>query len=529
MEGDHSFSDHGFYKFKTPKAADRRAKIPGVRMLQMGMQDAAQNVRDGQYAGAAGNVLRGAMAGSIDAVTALPRAVGRAVSKAGTPLGQFASALATGDPERFGNELDAFTGAMAAPAATPDQAPAASTRALPASAMSGALEGELMPSMRGTGSIAFADGRVQQITDDYGANVNTFDMQGANAEFAKANRIRQQTIDAQPQGAGIVIPGADPVQDVYERARALMEDARNAPAGPRRSGLIRSAQLLSGQGDTLAGLQGGDRRNATTLASTQQNNAAAMARENASNRNALMRQILGDNASMQRTERRGENQLAYARAQGGGPQGLSPSDFRTLLDTGLVRQTDDGEIDLEDPQTLALYTAVIRRSLGGEPELGFANGGLVPGYADGGMISTGPTAPAMPELQGYQAYARSAMEKGLDPVEFSQFLTMQGAAGQRTTAIGMADGGEVPGPDASGKMVVDSNPAAPTDSIPAMIDGKQPAKLDSGEFVIPRDVVQFFGTDKLNKMIAQARKPADGGQPQGAAGVSAIGAAQAAG
>ena len=53
---------------------------------------------------------------------------------------------------------------------------------------------------------------------------------------------------------------------------------------------------------------------------------------------------------------------------------------------------------------------------------------------------------------------------------------------------------------------MDTDPNAPTDSIPAMVDEAMPAKLDSGEFVIPKDVVQFFGTDKLNKLIAQARQ-----------------------
>jgi hypothetical protein len=77
----------------------------------------------------------------------------------------------------------------------------------------------------------------------------------------------------------------------------------------------------------------------------------------------------------------------------------------------------------------------------------------------------------------------------------------------RNRPMAFANGGEIPDPrDVSGRMVVDADPNAPTDSIPAMVDETMPAKLDSGEFVIPTDVVQFFGTDKLNKMIAQARQ-----------------------
>jgi hypothetical protein len=77
----------------------------------------------------------------------------------------------------------------------------------------------------------------------------------------------------------------------------------------------------------------------------------------------------------------------------------------------------------------------------------------------------------------------------------------------RHSAIQFAKGGSVP---VGGKMVVDPDPNAPTDSIPAMIDGQRPAALDSGEFVIPRHAVMFHGIDKLNKLIAQAEKePAD--------------------
>lgn len=143
-------------------------------------------------------------------------------------------------------------------------------------------------------------------------------------------------------------------------------------------------------------------------------------------------------------------------------------------------------------------------------------------FASGGYVE--PAAPpAMPVLREYQAYSRGAMERGLDPVSFDQFISLRQGAQQRMATpgrIGMADGGMVP--DTSGKMVVDTDPNASTDSIPAMIDGQQPAALDSGEFVMPKDAVLFYGTDKLQKMIEKARKPADGGQDSAAAGISAM-------
>ena len=78
--------------------------------------------------------------------------------------------------------------------------------------------------------------------------------------------------------------------------------------------------------------------------------------------------------------------------------------------------------------------------------------------------------------------------------------------------VGMAGGGAVP---AAGKMVIDTDPNARTDSIPAMIDGEQPAALNSGEFVFPTDVTNYYGTKMLGGMIEKARQGANGSKPSG--------------
>ena len=173
---------------------------------------------------------------------------------------------------------------------------------------------------------------------------------------------------------------------------------------------------------------------------------------------------------------------------------------------------------LADPRLRDAYIMVY-----GPPR--FANGGIVPdydsaiGYAQGGMVrgagygQTPQAAAVLPEVNEYREYAMGAQAMGLPAVPFEKFLTMRTGAKQVAQAqpsqgaMAFANGGSVPDPrDVSGKMVMDADPNAPTDSIPAMVDESMPAKLDSGEFVIPKDVVQFFGTDKLNKMIAQARQ-----------------------
>jgi hypothetical protein len=141
---------------------------------------------------------------------------------------------------------------------------------------------------------------------------------------------------------------------------------------------------------------------------------------------------------------------------------------------------------------------------------GYAEGGVVQGAMYGQVPQA---AQAMPEVLEYRDYAMGAKQLGLPAIPFEQFTMLRAQARQvpqmhqPMRAMGFANGGEIPAPnDVSGKMVIDTDPNAPTDSIPAVVDGQMPAALDSGEFVIPKDVVAFFGTDKLNKMIAQARK-----------------------
>lgn len=175
-----------------------------------------------------------------------------------------------------------------------------------------------------------------------------------------------------------------------------------------------------------------------------------------------------------------------------------------------------------------------------------ANGGLVQTFAQGGLVggqqpqlpaSDSPNLPIqgdMPAIQNYQKYVQLAREMGVPPVDFQNFSKMsaqapasspgvpmpqmqQGAMGDQR-ALNFADGGLVPPGgaldqmQADEKLVMDTDPNAPTDSIPATVDGTQPARLDSGEFVMPADVVMFYGTQKLKKLIEQARKPEGEGE-----------------
>ena len=101
-------------------------------------------------------------------------------------------------------------------------------------------------------------------------------------------------------------------------------------------------------------------------------------------------------------------------------------------------------------------------------------------------------------------------------VPMEQFMVIQGQAMQNAPAppmqgyagggvVSMEDDMDFRMPSAAGKMVIDTDPDAETDSIPAMVDGTQPAALNSGEFVMPTDVAMYYGTKFLNSLIEKAR------------------------
>jgi hypothetical protein len=142
---------------------------------------------------------------------------------------------------------------------------------------------------------------------------------------------------------------------------------------------------------------------------------------------------------------------------------------------------------------------------------------IAPSYAAGGPVQapiyggTPAVSQVDPVVQAYRDYMVKAQQTGVPVVPFQQFaqlksMTMQAPPQAQPGALGLAGGGSVP---VAGKMVVDTNPQAGVDSIPATIDGKAPAALNSGEFVIPTDVVNYYGTKFLNGLLERARTAGD--------------------
>ena len=354
--------------------------------------------------------------------------------------------------------------------------------------------------------------------------VNTYDSTYALEQGRKVNAIRQQTIDAQPRGAGIVMPEADDGSAaMYDRALRLRDQAGRTRDPGKASALISQARQLDGMAERASMSKEAD-------TSLQRMMLELQAQQPLNDARAFQAEAAGI-ASLT-PEQQAKQQFKF-------------SDLGSLMESGLLPiDPDTGQPDFSSPMGQIVMSLMGDSYMPGANmgTVKMAEGGMVSAiqsYADGGMVTPGPAMPQVDVLQQYQRYAQGSSAMGLPPVPFEQFMQMQTAAGERGAqgqsaaaqapgAIQMAAGGQVP--DASGKMIVDTDPNAPTDSIPAMIDGEQPAALDSGEFVIPKDVVMFYGLDKLNKMIAKAKESANGGSEQrpgntAGGGASAIAAA----
>jgi hypothetical protein len=374
------------------------------------------------------------------------------------------------------------------------------------------------------------------------SSVNTFDMGAANAEYAEANDIRQQTIDAQPRGAGIVIPsyaggggGGQSVLDAqFKNAQAMarLPATGNRRTNQERNALYRTGQLLDATASNFNTSENNARTNDTIAQRAAldaqvsgQQQADKFALEAIKGRNALAVADANNAAEAPYREARGIAALATAQEKLG-----KTKDTWTTADW-LDAATAGGEGFSQDILQYAPDEVLMALDSRGGATQGYRNGGYVESYAEGGVVGSALGAPAMPQqmgpdpaiMQQYQQYADGSRAMGLPAVPFNQFMEMSMGGGTNASASGqppvmMAAGGQVPGAGggqstaAAGKMVIDTEEGAGTDSIPAVIDGERPAALNSGEFVFPTDVVMFYGTDKLNKMIAKVREPSDGGK-----------------
>jgi hypothetical protein len=160
-------------------------------------------------------------------------------------------------------------------------------------------------------------------------------------------------------------------------------------------------------------------------------------------------------------------------------------------DSGTIggSQPYKNDYGMEDPTQYRAEGGLV-----GSPDMGYAMGGMVQGVPDSIMAdyqtylkaAKGADIPALPMDKAIRSLAAIQAEKR------KGVLDMIAKGG--TTPQGYAEGGEIYGPG-TGK----------SDSIPAVVDGVQPAAVSDGEFHIPKHVVDYFGTKMLDGLVEKAR------------------------
>jgi hypothetical protein len=181
---------------------------------------------------------------------------------------------------------------------------------------------------------------------------------------------------------------------------------------------------------------------------------------------------------------------------------------------------------LTKPNSLPTYTPVSASQMGlgrtlssnYAPQMNYMYNA---GYASGGGISVAPgsvassgIAPADLLNQPSSGITALANQYGVTPSQVQQGLSTLKSAG-------FAAGGSLGGYSDGGQMLKGGGDGM-SDSIPATIDDKQPARLADGEFVVPADVVSHLGngsTDagakQLYSMMDKVRQARTGRKSQG--------------
>jgi hypothetical protein len=317
-----------------------------------------------------------------------------------------------------------------------------------------------------------------------------------------------------------------------------------------------SAERIAGGRDQAAfGLEGMRGRN--QLAAEGMRGGNQLAAERMRGENQLAAEGMRRAGRMDELTLQGDNQLAVqdARQQTEAPWRNSQAGWYDAQTRRLNDEIDQGASQVGRLQKLtAMYgkdfglspdearRAAIKDILGADRAARMANGGVV-GYAKGGDVAPAPAPVPMSRAQQLLAdmdakyptpgSASAAPQQGLPtppqrpspqeaPVGYMENAATGGLQ-RRMKQNGLAFGGAVPSQDVPGGQAVaqavagrqvfgQSDGSGEDDALPAVIDGKRPAALTSGEFVWPVKAVQFYGMDRLNKMLAAAEK---GMAPQG--------------
>lgn len=166
---------------------------------------------------------------------------------------------------------------------------------------------------------------------------------------------------------------------------------------------------------------------------------------------------------------------------------------------------------------------VEKQAMGGEvmgsgDAIGYAMGGMV-GSPSNAMDVAGAGNPVSAITASYPAYLKAmAKSKSKDkPMSLEAYIKAAMAAvskkmQQRQARGGMPEAGPNPvmgfangGPVDIGGKLLDGPGHERSDSIPAVVDGNKAAAVSKGEFVVPKHVVEYFGTKHFDSLLEKAR------------------------
>lgn len=132
---------------------------------------------------------------------------------------------------------------------------------------------------------------------------------------------------------------------------------------------------------------------------------------------------------------------------------------------------------------------------------GFQDDTFALGFADGGVVDAYNKAMTA-SLPSVDRLSPEQLARAVSAIKARRVMELQQRQGAR-----FAQGGEV-GPDEEyvGGAMLEGPGHGKSDSIPAMIDGTQPARLSKGEFILPKDIVEYYGTKHIDMLVEKARE-----------------------
>ena len=190
---------------------------------------------------------------------------------------------------------------------------------------------------------------------------------------------------------------------------------------------------------------------------------------------------------------------------------------------GMTRPQGLGQLNLTPIGTKAGQEVQYR-------DLEAAQGGIMQAYAGGGPVEQMSNANAVGANTGFPM---ANIQRGAYATPYQQPISQNVITGAQDGRVDPYTGEEKlamgGGISSLGGYAAGGNPRllkgpgdGMSDNIPAMIGGRQPARLADGEFVVPADVVSHLGngsTDagakKLDNMMSKVRKARTGNPKQG--------------